>query len=134
MLITVPQLRAGDVANIRRAWSCPDFQLPEPLVYLNWKIDPGPNVRVVEVRFGQATVTGSDPWTIVWVTADVPDETYPIEFQTQNPKTFGPKPKLTDDDIKRVISQMKQAGDFSAVLDHHARVMAESELDTGVVG
>lgn len=134
MVITVPILRAGDVMNIRRSWACPDRQLPEPLVYLYWRVDPGPDVVVKEVRYGSASVTGSEPWTIVWVTVEVPDgSVYPIEFQTQNPKEFAAKRPLTDADYRRVAGEIRKAGispDDLAKL--HATRMAEAEPDTGV--
>jgi hypothetical protein len=140
MVITVPVLRPGVATNIRQAWTCPDRQLPESLICGEWRVDPAPNVVVREVRFQSVGTNRQEPWVIVWVTVEVPDDgrVWPIQFHADNPKLWYASPSERDAArnearLRTVAAVRNGPKSVDDVAKLHAALMADSEPDTGAV-
>lgn len=137
MILTVPIIRPGLATNVRTAWKCADFRLPEPLTVGDWRLDPGEHVRVKEVRFASVGMSKDQPWTVVWVTVEIPDGFVGgITFPADNPKRWvSPADRESErqEARKRTLAALRHAPvTTDDVMRLHERRMADSEPDTGV--
>lgn len=135
MIITLPHIRPGRAMEARAFWACPDRMLPEAILCGTIRIDPSPKVVVQSVSFQTCGVKPDEPWVIVWVTVDVPDDLVePFDFTFVNPKQRMKRvTRETPDELAaRVSESMKSKLDLAGVMADNAKRMADAEPDEAV--